>query len=215
MVSLDARRALGTITKIAVALVILLAPFSAPAQTAVAPPSDVCALPVLADGESSQQTMDRQVGKALKRATREINREDFADAREFVGQLELDRLTPYELAMAEGVLYRIANAEQKYDEARRHVMRAIESCGLTDQGIADAQDALNRIDADPTGKKAPQCRVVYRYIGIGKTRTAIRSVRCEAHDAEADARLVESLCTPADTRPILTGERRSDDAGCT
>lgn len=145
MISFDARRPLGTITRIAVTLVILLAPFSAPAQTAGAPP--VCAQPVLPDGESSPLTMDRRVGKVLNRAIRKINAVEYTDARATVGELELDRLTPYELAMAEGVLFRIANAEQKYDEARQHVVNAIESCGLTDQGIANAQGVIMTIDA--------------------------------------------------------------------
>jgi hypothetical protein len=148
MGSFYARRPLGTMTTIAVTLVVLLAPFSVPAQTADAPPSAVCAQPVLAGGASSQQTMDRRVSKALKRATRNVNAEDYTDARAWVGQLDLDQLTPYELAMAEGVLFRIADAEQKYDEARQHVVRAIESCGLTDEGVASAQDAINRIDTD-------------------------------------------------------------------
>lgn len=91
--------------------------------------------------------MDRHVGKALKRAIRKINAEKYSDARALVGELELDQLTPYELAMAEGVLFRIANAEQKPEEARQHVVRALESCGLTDQGVANAQGVIMTIDA--------------------------------------------------------------------
>ena len=91
MVSFAARRPLATITTIAVTLVVLLAPISAPAQTADAP--------------------------------------------------------PFKLAMAEGVLFRIANAEQKLGEARQHVVRALESCGLTDQGVANAQNVIITIDA--------------------------------------------------------------------
>lgn len=147
MVSFDARRPLGATTRIAAILVILLAPLAAPAQTAGAPPSPVCAQPALADGESSPQTMDRQVERTLNRAIRQINAEDYADARALVGELGLDQLTPYELAMAEGVLYRIASAEKNLNEAREHVVRAIESCGLTEQGVARAQSAIVTIDA--------------------------------------------------------------------
>jgi len=147
MVSFAARRPLATITTIAVALVILLAPLSAPAQTASATPFNVCTQPVLPDGESSPLTMDRHVGKTLNRAIRKINAEKYSDARALVGELELDQLTPYELAMAEGVLFRIANAEQKHEEARQHVVRALESCGLTDQGVANAQGLIITIDA--------------------------------------------------------------------
>jgi hypothetical protein len=147
MASLSARRSLGTTIKIAATLVILLAPFSTPAQTAGALPPDGCGQSVLPDGESSSVAMDRRVGKALNRAIRKINAEEYTDARASVGQVKLDQLTPYELAMAEGVLFRIANAEQKYDEARQHVVRAVASCGLTDQGIAYAQESLMILDA--------------------------------------------------------------------
>jgi hypothetical protein len=145
MASPNAWHPLGTIIKIAVTLVILLAPISAPAQTAGAPAANICTQPVLPDGESSPLT--RHVGKALNRAIRKINAEKYTAARASVGELELDQLTPYELAMAEGVLFRIANAEQKYDEARQHVMRAVASCGLTEQGMAYAQESLMILDA--------------------------------------------------------------------
>jgi hypothetical protein len=147
MASFDARRPLTTITKLAVTLVILLAPFAAAAQTAGAPPSPVCAEPALDDGESSHRTIDREVGRTLNRAIRRVNAEDYADARALVGELNLDQLTPYELAMAEGVLYRVAGAERKLDEAREHVVRAIESCGLTEQGLARAQSLIITLDA--------------------------------------------------------------------
>ena len=147
MVSFAPRRQLATTITIAVTVVILLAPFSAPAQTADAPPFNICAQPVLPEGESSPLTMDRHVEKALNRAIRKVNAEKYTDARALVGELHLDQLTPYELAMAEGVLFRIANAEKKHDEARQHVVRALESCGLTDQGVANAQGVIITIDA--------------------------------------------------------------------
>jgi hypothetical protein len=147
MVSFDVRRSLGTITKIAVTLVVLLAPFSASAQTAAAPAPDVCAQSVPPDSGPSPRIMDSRVDTALNQARRRINAGNYTGARASVGQLELDRLTPYALAMAEGLLFRIANAERKYDEARRHLVRAIESCGLTAEGIAGAQEAIKRIDA--------------------------------------------------------------------
>jgi tetratricopeptide (TPR) repeat protein len=148
MVSFDARPTFGTITRIVGTLVILLAPFSAPAQTAGAPAPVACPQSVQPDSGSSPRTMDRSVGRALDRAMRAINAKGYADARASVGELDFDQLTPYELAMAEGVLFRIANAEREYGDARQHLVRSIESCGLTVQGIADAQEAIKRIDAD-------------------------------------------------------------------
>ena len=63
-----------------------------------------------------------------------------------MGELTLDRLSPYERGIAEGVLFRIAYAEQDYCEAREHLLSAIESGGLTEPRT-DAQEALERLDA--------------------------------------------------------------------
>jgi hypothetical protein len=146
MVELDARRPFGAIG-ITVTLVIVLEPVPARAQVASALPSNVCAQSAIADSASSSRTMDRGVKRTLNKARRAINAEDYTDARALVDQLELDQLTPYERAMTEGVLFRLADAEHRYDEARQHVVRAIESCGLTNEGIANAYDTINRIDA--------------------------------------------------------------------
>jgi hypothetical protein len=125
---------------------VLFAPFAASAQDL-----DRCKLPaflqaVVPDNDSLPRALDRPVRTALDQAVDALNDKRYAEARAAVGQLERDVMTPYELGMAEAVLFRIADAELKYDDARRHLVNAIESCGLTSGGIADAQDAIRRID---------------------------------------------------------------------
>ena len=103
-------------------------------------------LAVIPDNDSWPRVLERPVRVALEAAVDALNAKRYAEARAAVGQLQRDVMTPYELGMAEAVLFRIADAELRYGDARQHLVNAIESCGLSEDGIADAQDAIKRID---------------------------------------------------------------------
>ena len=86
-------------------------------------------------------------GKALNEAIAALNAGRYDQAREAIAGLRLDRLLPYERGKVEQVLFEIARVERKFDEARQHLLNAIESGGLNEQEIRHARDQIERIDA--------------------------------------------------------------------
>ena len=93
------------------------------------------------------QVMSPPTAKAFNEAITAMNANRFDAARRAIGELRLDRLSPYERAKAEQVLFHIASAEKKFAEAREHLVNAIESGGLNEQETAAAQGAIEQIDA--------------------------------------------------------------------
>ena len=85
--------------------------------------------------------------KDLNRAIAALKAERYDEARAALGELSLDQLTPFERSNTEHILYRIARAEEKYGEARQHILNAIDSGGLNEQEIAHAQERLKEMDA--------------------------------------------------------------------
>ena len=93
------------------------------------------------------QMISPRAGKALNEAIAALNAGRCDDARRAIGELRLDRLSAYERATTERVLYSIAYAERDSAAARPHLRNAIESQGLTEQETAAAQEQIKRIDA--------------------------------------------------------------------
>jgi hypothetical protein len=127
------------------AIVIALTPLAGLAQGDVAMP------PPLAEFLASLPQTARQRGptasRAHNRAIAALNAERYDKARAVLGELSLDRLTPFERSYTENILFRIALAEGKYGEARQHILNALDSGGLNEQEIANAQARLAEIDA--------------------------------------------------------------------
>ena len=99
----------------------------------------------------SSLPQSRQLGlttaKALNGAIAALKAERYDEARAALGELNLDRLTPFERSNTEHILFRIARAEENYGEARQHILNAIDSGGLNEQEIAHAQERLKEMDA--------------------------------------------------------------------
>ena len=91
--------------------------------------------------------INAKTGAALNTAIGFLNAERYDDARTAIGSLRLDRLSPYERGKTEQILFHIANSERKYAEARQHLQNAIESGGLTQQEVTQAQRQIEQIDA--------------------------------------------------------------------
>jgi len=91
--------------------------------------------------------INAKTGAALNTAIEFLNAERYEDARTAIGSLRLDRLSPYERGKTEQILFHIANSERKYAEARQHLQNAIESGGLTQQEVTQAQRQIEQIDA--------------------------------------------------------------------
>jgi hypothetical protein len=125
----------------AVVFVIAISPFATFGQDN-GPPRAVREFSVV-----QPQQMSPQVGKAFNEAISAMNAKRFDAARRAIGELRLDRLSPYERAKTEQVLFHIATAEEKLAEARQHLVKAIESGGFNEQETASAQTAIEEIDA--------------------------------------------------------------------
>jgi len=94
-----------------------------------------------AQGEKKESapTIDAATGKALNEAIELLNKEDFKGASAKIGALNLDKLSPYERSKVEQILFNISYNQEKYDEARGHLQKAIDSGGLNQQEIEQAK----------------------------------------------------------------------------
>lgn len=87
------------------------------------------------DTGQTQGTIDERTGEILNEAIEFLNVEDYASARASMGELRMDRLSPYERSRAEQILFQIAYASENYDEARTHLQAAIDAGGLNETEI--------------------------------------------------------------------------------
>jgi len=88
---------------------------------------------------ASQASIDAQTGKVLNEAIELLNMEKFAEAGAKIGTLNLERLSPYERGRTEQILFNIAYSQDKFQEARDHLQKAIDSGGLNAQEIDAAR----------------------------------------------------------------------------
>jgi tetratricopeptide (TPR) repeat protein len=92
-----------------------------------------------AEPQAPPADIDAQTGRILNEAIELMNAEDYAGAAQKIGTLELDRLSPYERGTVERVLFNTSYAQERYEEARTHLQRAIDSGGLNAQQISEAR----------------------------------------------------------------------------
>ena len=74
--------------------------------------------------------IDVQTGKILNEAIELMGMENYAGAAEKLATLKMDNLSPYEKGKVEQILFNIAYSQDRFDEARQHVQKAIDSGGL-------------------------------------------------------------------------------------
>jgi tetratricopeptide (TPR) repeat protein len=89
--------------------------------------------------EEPAPSIDVQTGRVLNEAIELMNADDHAGAARRLGTLQLDRLSPYERGTVERILFSVAYAEDRYEDARGHLQKAIESGGLNAQQVAEAR----------------------------------------------------------------------------
>jgi tetratricopeptide (TPR) repeat protein len=80
-----------------------------------------------------------QTGKILNEAIELLNMENYQGAAAKLGTLQLDKLSPYERGTTERILFSVAYSQEKYDEARGHLQKAIDSGGLNAVQIDEAR----------------------------------------------------------------------------
>jgi tetratricopeptide (TPR) repeat protein len=83
--------------------------------------------------------IDAQTGKILNEAIELMNSGNNAGAAQKIGTLNLDKLSPYERGTVERILFNLSYEQERYDEARGHLQKAIESGGLNTQQIDEAR----------------------------------------------------------------------------
>jgi tetratricopeptide (TPR) repeat protein len=83
--------------------------------------------------------IDAQTGKILNEAIELMNADNYTGAAQKIATLTLDRLSPYERGRVETILVNIALSQDRYEEARSHLQKAIDSGGLNAQEIEQAR----------------------------------------------------------------------------
>jgi tetratricopeptide (TPR) repeat protein len=84
-------------------------------------------------------SIDAQTGKVLNEAIGLLNMENYQGAAAKINTLTLDKLSPYERGTVERILFSISYAQEKYEEARGHLKKAIDSGGLNAVQIDEAR----------------------------------------------------------------------------
>ena len=88
---------------------------------------------------AAANSIDAQTGKILNEAIELLNMENYQGAAARINTLTLDKLSPYERGTVERILFSISYAQEKYEEARGHLQKAIDSGGLNAQQIDEAR----------------------------------------------------------------------------
>jgi len=82
--------------------------------------------------------IDASTGKRLNEAIEALNAEKYVDAAAILGKLNLEKLSPYEQSRVHQIYASIANAQNHYDDARKHLAAAVASGGMNDEEISSA-----------------------------------------------------------------------------
>jgi tetratricopeptide (TPR) repeat protein len=90
-------------------------------------------------GNAPAPTIDAATGKILNEAIELLNMDNYAGAKQKIGTLNLEKLSPYERSKVEQILFSIAVTEEKYDEARAHLQAAINAGGFNEQEVSQAR----------------------------------------------------------------------------
>src|SRR5262245_12898957 len=88
---------------------------------------------------AASNSIDAATGKALNEAIELLNMENYQGAAAKINTLKLDSLSPYERGTVERILFSISYAQEKFEEARGHLQKAIDSGGLNAQQIDEAR----------------------------------------------------------------------------
>jgi tetratricopeptide (TPR) repeat protein len=75
--------------------------------------------------------------EVLQDAIEMLNAEDYAGAELKLGELELDRLSPYERSRVEQIYFNIEYTSENYDQARSHLEQAIATGGLNEEEVTN------------------------------------------------------------------------------
>jgi hypothetical protein len=97
------------------------------------PPAEGAAKDDAAKGQKKPaNTVDQITGKRLNDALEALKAEKYADVRAGLAKLNAAKLSPYEVSRVEQILAAADQGEEKFDAARGHLKKALDSGGLND-----------------------------------------------------------------------------------
>ena len=82
------------------------------------------------------QSIDQQTGKILSEAIELLNMDQFVEARARLGDLRIDRLSPFEKSRLHQLLFNLEMNDEDYPGARQELQNAIDSGGLNAQEMS-------------------------------------------------------------------------------
>lgn len=82
------------------------------------------------------QMIDAATGKILTEAVEALNTENYDAAKQAIGKLKLEKLSPYEHSQVEQILASIDQSQENYPSARDHLAAAIAAGGLNEVDIS-------------------------------------------------------------------------------
>lgn len=98
-----------------------------------------------ADEASNAGTVDANVGNIITQAYDAIQAENYALAKDKLGTLRVDRLSPYERAQIENLYFVIAYEAGDYPTARQHLQNMIDSGGVNEQQASQIRFQLAQL----------------------------------------------------------------------
>jgi len=84
------------------------------------------------DREAPPTSIDQATGRVLNEAIEFLNMDQYDQAREALGRLNMQRLSPYETGRVEQILATIEYSQGNYPESRAHMQAALDSGGLNE-----------------------------------------------------------------------------------
>jgi tetratricopeptide (TPR) repeat protein len=96
-------------------------------------------------GTKQGAVLNPATAKRLNEAVEQIHAQHYGDAKEALGKLDLDKLSPYERSRAEQLFAVVEQAQGNYSGARDHINAAIASGGLNDQEASTARFQLAQL----------------------------------------------------------------------
>lgn len=97
------------------------------------------------EGRRSAPTISERTGERLNEAIEFLNADDYASARRVLGEINLDRLSPYERSRVEQIFSGIEYSEGNYSAAREHLQQAINAGGFSDREVSQAKYQIAQI----------------------------------------------------------------------
>ncbi len=98
-----------------------------------------------AEAAAPSTDIDAQTGRILNEAIELLNAENYSGASQKISTLPLDKLSPYERGTVERISFNISYAQERYEEARGHLQKAIDSGGLNTQQIDESRYLLAQL----------------------------------------------------------------------